>query len=184
MKLSKNILLVFTILFFVIGCSVKDMPESAAELKSEIPPEEMAETMTALAEEYRAVSVLYLMENLETATAAEASKYAAQVLMEKYGLTSEEWEAFYEEASAEGLFEKGENYTYDYSTDKALTENTVTEEARQASINRYGIGISYYNQGNYNKAKDEWMAAVELDPNNSDAALGLKRIAFIEQNKE
>ncbi len=52
----------------------------------------------------------------------------------------------------------------------------ITEEARQASIERYKAGIAYYNEGNYEKAKQEWQAALQLNPENSDAALGIKRI--------
>ena len=53
---------------------------------------------------------------------------------------------------------------------------TVTEESREASIQRYKTGIFYYNQGNYERAKEEWQAALRLNPENGDAALGLKRI--------
>ena len=52
----------------------------------------------------------------------------------------------------------------------------ITEEARQASIERYKIGIAFFNQGNYEKAREEWQAALQLNPENSDAALGLRRI--------
>lgn len=52
----------------------------------------------------------------------------------------------------------------------------ITEEARQASIERYKAGISYYNEGNYERAKQEWQAALQLNPENSDASLGIKRI--------
>jgi tetratricopeptide (TPR) repeat protein len=52
----------------------------------------------------------------------------------------------------------------------------VTQEARQASTDRYRLGLTQYNAGNYDKAKEEWEAALELDPNNSDAAMGLQRI--------
>jgi tetratricopeptide (TPR) repeat protein len=58
-------------------------------------------------------------------------------------------------------------------------KDTVTEDARQASLERYKIGIRYYNQGDYNKTKQEWEAALELDPDNTDASLGLKRIGAI-----
>ena len=60
-----------------------------------------------------------------------------------------------------------------------LTENKptfISEDARQASIERYRIGISYYNQGNLEKAREEWQAALQLNPENSDASLGLKKI--------
>lgn len=61
---------------------------------------------------------------------------------------------------------------------KVLTSQPgmITEDARQASIERYKAGISYFNEGNYEKAKEEWQAALQLNPENSDASLGIKRI--------
>lgn len=59
---------------------------------------------------------------------------------------------------------------------KVLTNQPVTEEARQASIARYQSGLNYFNANDYVNAKEEWQAAIQLDPENSDAALGLKRI--------
>jgi len=54
--------------------------------------------------------------------------------------------------------------------------NTITAEARQASIDRYKLGASYYSEGNYEKAKENFQAALDLNPDNTDAMLGLKRI--------
>ena len=61
---------------------------------------------------------------------------------------------------------------------KALTEKTtvVTKEARQASIERYREGLAYYTEGNYEKARESFQAALQLNPDNTDAALGIKRI--------
>ena len=52
----------------------------------------------------------------------------------------------------------------------------ITEEARQASIEKYRAGLVYYTEGNYEKAKENFQAALQLNPENSDASLGLKRI--------
>ena len=60
---------------------------------------------------------------------------------------------------------------------QAMRQPLVTEESRQASIERLKMGIYHYNTGNYGKAKEEWQAALQLWPENIDAALGLKRLA-------
>lgn len=52
----------------------------------------------------------------------------------------------------------------------------ISEDARQASNERYLIGAKYYADGDYEKAKSEFQAALQLNPENSDAALGLKNI--------
>lgn len=61
---------------------------------------------------------------------------------------------------------------------RTLTDKpgVITEEARQASIEKYRAGLVYYTDGNYEKAKENFQAALQLNPENSDAALGLKRI--------
>ena len=52
----------------------------------------------------------------------------------------------------------------------------VSETARQESIKHYRYGLAAFSEGNYEKAKEEWQAALNLNPENSDAALGLKRV--------
>jgi tetratricopeptide (TPR) repeat protein len=61
---------------------------------------------------------------------------------------------------------------------KTLTDKpgVITPEVRQASIEKYRAGLIYYTEGNYEKAKENFEAALQLNPENSDAALGLKRI--------
>lgn len=56
------------------------------------------------------------------------------------------------------------------------TPPRVSEAARQASIKHYRYGLAAFSEGNYEKAKEEWQAALNLNPENSDAALGLKRV--------
>ncbi|OGR49672.1 MAG: hypothetical protein A2021_07560 [Elusimicrobia bacterium GWF2_52_66] len=52
----------------------------------------------------------------------------------------------------------------------------VTEENRLAAQLHYVEGLKYFQNANYEKARDEWLIARQLDPNDSDSAAGLKRI--------
>ncbi|MEK7721040.1 MAG: hypothetical protein AAB359_01470 [Elusimicrobiota bacterium] len=55
----------------------------------------------------------------------------------------------------------------------------TSEEKRLAAQNHYMEGIKYFQNSNYDKARDEWTIARQLDPDNADAAAGLKRIESI-----
>lgn len=59
-----------------------------------------------------------------------------------------------------------------------LTKQTteITREARQASIERYREGANYYSEGNLEKAKASFEAALQLNPDNAEAKAGLIRI--------
>ncbi|MDE2313181.1 MAG: tetratricopeptide repeat protein, partial [Elusimicrobia bacterium] len=59
------------------------------------------------------------------------------------------------------------------------TPGQVSAEARHASEQHYISGMIYYNEGNYEKARQEFSVAKELDPNNSDAEVGLERVQQI-----
>ena len=52
----------------------------------------------------------------------------------------------------------------------------VTEENRLAAQLHYVEGLKYFQNANYEKARDEWTISKQLDPGNSDSAAGLKRI--------
>jgi tetratricopeptide (TPR) repeat protein len=52
----------------------------------------------------------------------------------------------------------------------------VSEENRQAAQRHYMEGIKHFQSANYDKARDEWTIAKQLDPGNADAEAGLKRI--------
>ena len=69
---------------------------------------------------------------------------------------------------------EGEDFPAQTIVEKAPTR--VSEAARQASIKHYRYGLAAFSEGNYEKAKEEWQAALNLNPENSDAALGLKRV--------
>ena len=43
-------------------------------------------------------------------------------------------------------------------------------------MERYRYGLAAFRENNYEKAREEWHAALQLDPENSNAALGLKNI--------
>jgi tetratricopeptide (TPR) repeat protein len=53
---------------------------------------------------------------------------------------------------------------------------TVTEENRRAAIEHYRNGLKSYQDGDMEKAREEWTAAQQLDPNNGDVKMGLERI--------
>jgi tetratricopeptide (TPR) repeat protein len=50
------------------------------------------------------------------------------------------------------------------------------ESNRQASQQAYLEGVIYYQKGDYEKARDKWLHAKQLDPSNSDAIAGLEKI--------
>ncbi|HNT96750.1 MAG TPA: hypothetical protein PKK31_00615 [Elusimicrobiales bacterium] len=52
----------------------------------------------------------------------------------------------------------------------------VTEENRVSAQRHYMEGIKHFQSANYEKARDEWTIARQLDPGNADAEAGLKRI--------
>ncbi len=52
----------------------------------------------------------------------------------------------------------------------------VSEENRLAGQQHYVEGLKFFQNSNYDKARDEWTIARQLDPGNSDASAGLKRI--------
>lgn len=55
----------------------------------------------------------------------------------------------------------------------------VSEENRLASQQHYLEGLKYFQNSNYEKARDEWTIAKQLDPGNADTTAGLKRIEQI-----
>ena len=57
----------------------------------------------------------------------------------------------------------------------------TTEENRMASQQHYLEGLKYFQNANYEKARDEWTIAKQLDPSNSDADAGMKRMEQLSQ---
>lgn len=55
----------------------------------------------------------------------------------------------------------------------------ISEENRESARQHYLEGLKYFQNSNYEKARDEWSIAKQLDPENSDAPAGLKRIEQI-----
>lgn len=55
----------------------------------------------------------------------------------------------------------------------------ISEENKAAAVQHYMAGLKYFQDSNYDKARDEWTIAKQLDPTNADAAAGLKRIEQI-----
>src|SRR5208282_4453144 len=58
----------------------------------------------------------------------------------------------------------------------ALNPVGITDENRRSADKHYIQGISYFQSGNYDKAKEEWLLCNHLDPTNADCAAGLQRI--------
>jgi len=52
----------------------------------------------------------------------------------------------------------------------------ASEENRLSAQKHYEEGLKYFMNSNYEKARDEWTIAKQLDPGNSDVDSGLKRI--------
>ena len=50
------------------------------------------------------------------------------------------------------------------------------ENAKQQSGQAYLEGVIFYQKGDYDKARDKWFHAKQLDPSNSDAIAGLEKI--------
>lgn len=55
----------------------------------------------------------------------------------------------------------------------------VSTENRMAAQQHYMEGLKYFQNSNYDKARDEWTITRQLDPEHADAATGLKRIEQI-----
>lgn len=63
------------------------------------------------------------------------------------------------------------------ATTAAATPPTQSAESnKQASQQAYLEGVIYYQKGDYEKARDKWLHAKQLDPGNSDAIAGLEKI--------
>lgn len=52
----------------------------------------------------------------------------------------------------------------------------VSEEARAASRMKYQEGLGAFNQDDYERAREAWIAAKQLDPGNTDADVGLRKV--------
>ncbi len=55
----------------------------------------------------------------------------------------------------------------------------ILQENRVAAQHHYLSGLKYFQNSDYEKAKNEWTIAKQLDPENADAQAGLKRIENI-----
>jgi len=63
--------------------------------------------------------------------------------------------------------------------EEAKKPKGVSEENRLAAQQHYLEGLKYFQNSNYEKARDEWTIARQLDPTSADTAAGLKRIEQI-----
>ncbi len=56
------------------------------------------------------------------------------------------------------------------------TTSRVSEEASAASRQKYIEGLDAFNQDDYERAREAWIQAKQLDPGNTDAAMGLQKV--------
>ena len=56
------------------------------------------------------------------------------------------------------------------------TMTRVSAEASAASRAKYIEGLDAFNQDDYERARAAWIVAKQLDPGNSDADLGLRKL--------
>lgn len=54
--------------------------------------------------------------------------------------------------------------------------SSVSAEARAASRQKYIEGLDAYNQDDYERARSAWIMAKQLDPGNTDADMGLRKV--------
>jgi len=52
----------------------------------------------------------------------------------------------------------------------------ASENAKEQSGQAYLAGVIYYQKGDFDKAREKWLTAKQLDPSNSDAVAGLEKI--------
>lgn len=52
----------------------------------------------------------------------------------------------------------------------------VSAEAQEASRQKYREGLDAYNQDDYERARQAWIIAKQLDPGNTDADMGLRKV--------
>ena len=52
----------------------------------------------------------------------------------------------------------------------------VSAEASAASRAKYIEGLDAYNQDDFERARQAWIVAKQLDPGNTDAELGLRKV--------
>jgi tetratricopeptide (TPR) repeat protein len=58
----------------------------------------------------------------------------------------------------------------------AAAPGGTSQSAKDQSEQAYLSGVIYYQKGDYEKARDKWLSAKQLDPSNTDAIAGLEKI--------
>lgn len=85
-------------------------------------------------------------------------------------------EAAAAEARREEEEEKAKAAAMGQQAPAAAPPTQSAESNKQASQQAYLEGVIYYQKGDYEKARDKWLHAKQLDPANSDALAGLEKI--------
>lgn len=139
------------------GYDPKSSDQLVARAKEQIRREETARKRAAELEKERAENAKKKKEEDEKA-AAEAKKKA------------EEDKA---KAAADA---KAAATTATASNSNAAPAAPASDNAKQQSQQAYLSGMILFQQGNYEKAREEFLRAKQLDPSNPDAISGLERI--------
>jgi hypothetical protein len=63
---------------------------------------------------------------------------------------------------------------------EAALPKATTEANRRTAVQHYLDGLKYFQNSYFEKARDEWVIAKQLDPGNADVESGLKRIDQIQ----
>ncbi|MBI4371293.1 MAG: hypothetical protein HY552_03230 [Elusimicrobia bacterium] len=107
----------------------------------------------------------------EAARREEAERRRAAELAQK---RAEEAKQLKEEQAAADAKKKEEEQKA--AAAAAPSAAAAADTARQQSQQAYLAGVIFFQKGDYEKARDSWLRAKQLDPSNSDAAAGLEKI--------
>lgn len=113
----------------------------------------------------------------------EAARKRASEVAKQRNEDKKKQKADEETAAADAKKKEEEQKAKDAAEGKAAATTAAAgpptqsaESNKQASQQAYLEGVIYYQKGDYEKARDKWLHAKQLDPSNSDAIAGLEKI--------
>lgn len=106
---------------------------------------------------------------------AKNREEAAKKRQEEQAAAEEEAKKKAEEDKAKAA-EEAKTAAATGQTPAAATPAATSDSAKQQSQQAYLDGVISYQKGDYEKARDKWMHAKQLDPSNIDAAAGIEKI--------
>ena len=124
----------------------------------------------------RAADLLIARTKEQMRLEAEAKKRAEEAEAERKRKEAEDAERKRKEAEEAAKRAQDDAKKQQLTPDPGIQPKGVTEENRRAAENHQIQGLNYFSNGNYDKAKEEWIECTHLDPSNADCAQGLQRI--------